>query len=99
MTKADMINNTHPSPIYLYDDGEGVQIEHHDVRNRTLHRLLAAVEPGQRSLVLTDAIVQGSELLARAGRHGELEQLTAAVDRLDGESSRIVVAATQRFEH
>lgn len=98
MTKADMINNPNHSPIHLYEDGEGVQIEQLDIRNRTVYRLLEAVEPEQRPLVLVDAIAQGAELLARAGRHGDLEQLTAAVDRLDGESTRIVTAATERFE-
>ena len=59
---------------------------------------MSGVDREQRILVLADVLAQGAELLTRAGRHGDLEQFTAAIERLDGESSRIVTAATERFE-
>jgi len=99
MTELDMNRQHNPIHIRLHEDGEGGCIERIDFRDRTLHRLLAAVDPEQRHLVIADVLAQGAELLARAGRHGDLEQFAQAVERLDGESSRIVTAATQRFEH
>jgi hypothetical protein len=98
MTNADMNRNHNPNQVHLDDDGEGGRIEHFEFRDRTLHRLLNGVEREQRPLVVSDVLTQGAELLTRAGRHGDLEQFAAAVGRLDGESSRIVTAATDRFE-
>ncbi len=98
MTHNDMNHHSYPSPIHLNDDGESGRIEQLDFRSRALHRLLAEVEDGQRSLVVADALAQGAELLARASHHGGLQQFATAVERLDGESSRIVVTATERFE-
>lgn len=84
--------------VHLDDDGETGHIEHLSFRSRTLHRQLAGIDEEQRPLIVLDALDIGAEVLARAGRHGDLEQLTGAVERLDEESRRIVTATTEHVE-
>jgi hypothetical protein len=86
------------SRIILDDDGEGGRLERFEFRDRTLHRLLQGVDPAQRSLIVAEVLAQGAALLARARSHGDLQQFAVAIERLDGESSRIIAAATDRFE-
>jgi len=97
MTQNAMNHNSRPTSIHLNNDGESGRIERVDFRNRALHRLLTEVEESQRPLVVADALAQGAELLARASHYGGLQQFATAVERLDGESSRIVETATERF--
>ena len=90
--------STHMNSVSLADDGETGHIDHLAFRSRALHRQLAGVDDEQRSLVLLDALDIGAEVLARAGRHGDLEQLAGAVEQLDKESRRIVAATTEHVE-
>ncbi len=73
-------------------------IEHLTFRCRTLHRQLASVDEAQRPTVVRDALDIGAEVLIRVDRHGDLEQLGQAVERLDTESRRIVAATTEQVE-
>ena len=84
--------------VSVSDDGETGYIEHLTFRCRTLHRQLAGIDELQRPTVVRDALDIGAEVLARVDRHGDLEQLGQAVERLDMESRRIVAATTEQVE-
>lgn len=72
--------------VSISDDGESGYIEHLSFRCRTLHRQLTGIDEAQRLTVVRNALDIGAEVLARVDRHGDLEQLGQAVERLDVES-------------
>ena len=92
------IENPSRTSVLLHGDGEGGRIDGFEFRDRTLHRLLEGVDAAQRPLIVGDVLAQGAALLVRAGSHGDLRQFAAAIERLDGESSRILTTATERFQ-
>jgi hypothetical protein len=84
--------------VTLADDGETGNIHYLTFRNRTLHRRLATAEESQRASIVLDALDIGAEVLARAGQHGDLDNLGQAVERLDQESKRIVAATVDHVD-
>jgi len=84
--------------INLNSDGESGRIDGLDFRSRTLHRQLADLDEPQRELVVRDVLDVGAEVLARASKHGDLQQLTSAVERLDTESQRIVAGTADQVQ-
>ena len=87
------------SPIIkLADDDENGVIEHLSFCSRPLHRLLGAAQDDTRPVIVRDALKIGAEVLAHANEHGDLSNLSQAVERLDDESKRIVQATTARFD-
>jgi hypothetical protein len=84
--------------VSLSDDGETGRIHDLPFRSRTLHRQLAAVDEPRRHAVLLDALDVGVEVLDRADRHGDLETLSRAVERLDEEAKRIVMKAVEQVD-
>jgi hypothetical protein len=84
--------------VTLSDDGESGRIHELDFRCKTLHRLLSAVGESGRETVLLDSLCLGAELLERAGRQGDLENLSRAVDRLDQEAKAIVGRAVEQVD-
>jgi hypothetical protein len=84
--------------VRIADDGESGEISFLQFENRTLHRLLVEVDENSRPGVVLDALDLGAEVLSRVGHHGDLEQLSQAVERLDQEGKRIVEAAVERVD-
>jgi hypothetical protein len=60
--------------------------------------MLSTIDESKREAVLLDALNLGAELLERAGRQGELESLSLAVERLDQESKAIVERAVEQVD-
>lgn len=86
------------APVRIADDGKSGEIVFLRFSNRKLHRLLEEVDEASRSGVVLDALEIGAEVLLRVGHHGDLEQLSQAVERLDEEGKRIVEAAAKRVD-
>jgi hypothetical protein len=84
--------------VSLHDDGETGRINEVVFRSRTLHRLLSETVETKRETILLDVLNLGAELLARAGRQGELDDLSRAVERLDEEAKAIVGRAAEQVD-
>ena len=84
--------------ISLENDGETGTISAVQFRSRVVHRQLASVDETQRPRLLLDILDVGSEILSRVDRHGDLENLAKAVEKLDQEAKRIVMSAAEHVD-
>jgi hypothetical protein len=86
------------SVVRLHEDGETGHVKNLIFRSRSLHRQLSSVEEERRSALLLDALKAGAEILVMAREHGDLQNLTDAIGRLDEESKRIIESTAQTVE-
>ena len=84
-----MVNNE-KSIVRLAEDGSSGEIEALAFSSRALHRLLSEASDYDRCDIARDALEIGGEVLARVSHHGDLEQVSSAIDRLDAEGKRII---------
>lgn len=84
--------------VNLANDGKSGELFFLPFQNRKLHRLLAGVDEEKRPDTVRDVLDLGAEVLTRVGHHGDLEQLSQAVERLDLEGKRIVEAVEAKIE-
>jgi hypothetical protein len=84
--------------VTVNDDGESGLVVRLTFRSRSLHRQLSQVDESARASLVRDALDVGAEVLDRASRHADLAGLHDAVERLDGEATRIVKTTTEAVQ-
>lgn len=84
--------------IVLAEGSDWITINQLSLRSRSLYRQLNALDEGKRPAFMVDALALGAELLERAGRHGDLEAFSSAIERLDEEAKQIVVNSADQID-